>query len=160
VGDFDSLGDSSLLDGFDEASIRRYPHAKDYTDTELALRAARERGCTEIVIIGGGGGRLDHLVGILSLFDRDPAPASWVTDSAILQNVTEQVTITGSAGDVVSVFPLGCEECRATSDGLRWPLDGLVWKRGDIGVSNEMVGGSASIEVVSGRLLVIRELEE
>ena len=159
VGDFDSLPSPSLLDGIDESRIERHPRDKDFTDTELALSAARAEGCDEVVIIGGGGGRMDHLIGILSLFDRDPAPVAWVTDRSVLQNVTQQIEITGETGNVVSFFPLGCSPCRARSHGLRWPLDGLTWKRGDIGVSNELVGNSARVQIVSGRLLLVRELE-
>ena len=159
VGDFDSLEDHDLLGVVGESKVRRYPHEKDYTDTELAVRAARDRGCTEIVIIGGGGGRMDHLIGILSLFDREPPPSVWITDTAVLQTITSGITIEGSPGGVVSLFPVGCESCRATSEGLRWPLDGLSWRRGDFGLSNELTSKAASIRVLEGRLLLVRELE-
>ncbi len=37
-----------------------YPTDKDFTDTNLAIDCALERGCKEIILIGALGGRLDH----------------------------------------------------------------------------------------------------
>jgi len=48
VGDFDSLSDPSLLHEFDDAAVRRFSAAKDLTDTELALRIAREEGAEAV----------------------------------------------------------------------------------------------------------------
>src|SRR5262249_11223939 len=43
------------------AVVERHPTAKDATDLELALLAARDRGAAEIVVVGGHGGGLDPL---------------------------------------------------------------------------------------------------
>lgn len=159
VGDFDSIRDKSILTWLGEARVQRHAAAKDFTDTELALQALRDSGCDELIIVGGGGGRMDHLIGILTLFDRELAPARWVTDRSDLVCVTTSVRISGKQGDVVSFFPLGCEPCSAVSSGLRWPLDGIEWRRGDAGVSNELTGDVAEVRVARGRLLMVRELE-
>ena len=55
VGDFDS-SDGLILD----APRERHPAAKDSTDFELAVRVARQRGASELVILGAFGGRFDH----------------------------------------------------------------------------------------------------
>ena len=44
-----------------------YPSEKDETDTELCLNWAIEQGCTEVLILGGLGGRLDHEFANVSL---------------------------------------------------------------------------------------------
>lgn len=44
------------------------------------------------------------------------------------------------------------------SKGLRWPLDGLRWTRGDIGVSNEMTGNDFSVTMKTGRLIMVTEI--
>jgi thiamine pyrophosphokinase len=68
VGDFDSIS----ADGLAEleragAQLERYPSDKDATDLELALTAAAARQPRRIVVLGGTAGRLDHLLGELSL---------------------------------------------------------------------------------------------
>jgi len=159
VGDFDSLADSQLLSDLKESQIHRYPRDKDETDTEIAVRVSRERGADEIVIIGGGGGQMAHFVGILSLFDRPDPPSVWITHSAVFTCVTSSISITGTIGDVIGFFPVGCETCEMHSEGLRWPLDSAVWNKGDIGVSNELSDTRAEVRMKRGRLLMIRDLE-
>ena len=53
------------------AEVERHPAAKDATDLELALEAAAARDPAEIVVVGGAGGRLDHLVGGLLVLAGD-----------------------------------------------------------------------------------------
>ena len=63
VGDFDSADpaavDAAVAGG---AEVRRYPAEKDQSDLELAVRAARDGGATHVIVVGGSGGRLDHLL--------------------------------------------------------------------------------------------------
>jgi thiamine pyrophosphokinase len=42
------------------------------------------------------------------------------------------------------------------SEGLAWPLSGLVWGPGGFGLSNEALGGRVRIRAGKGRLLVVR----
>ena len=52
-------------------AIERHPAAKDATDLELALDAAIALEPARIVVVGDGGGRLDHLLGSCSLLGLD-----------------------------------------------------------------------------------------
>ena len=70
IGDMDSI-DKSRLDVYPAECIIKYEHDKDFSDTELAFSLLHEKGCKEIWIIGGGGGRIDHLFALRSLFERD-----------------------------------------------------------------------------------------
>lgn len=155
VGDFDSLQQPELLSCYPHDAVKRYSADKDETDTELAIRLLRESGCEDIRIAGGGGGRLDHLLGIVSLFDRADPPRAWMSDRALTEIVTDQWRNCGDLGRTVSVFPAGVEECEMSSTGLKWPLDGLRWRRGSIGVSNVAVEDCVEITVSRGRLLVV-----
>jgi len=163
VGDFDSLDDESRLSEVAKERLIRYERDKDYTDTELAFSLAIEKGCGEIWIIGGGGGRIDHLFAIRSLFERELFPRRWITDS-------EDIFCVNSSGEekifsvclkknaLVSVFPLGSGPWDAQSRGLKWPLSNLPWDRGFFGLSNEAEDGDVSITAKSGRFMVILPL--
>jgi thiamine pyrophosphokinase len=158
VGDMDSLENKNLLNRFSPDAIEYYSHVKDFTDTEIAIEALRRRGITEITILGGGGGRLDHLVGIMRLFDRPFYPRRWLTDREVVQCFDDGYTLEGCRGETISLFPVGKERTSARTTGLRWPLDGLEWDRGDVGISNEVINDVCRIEVLRGRLLLIRRL--
>jgi thiamine pyrophosphokinase len=156
----DSLGDLSRLDAYPRDRILRYRAEKDHTDTELALRLLWEQGCDEIWLIGGGGGRLDHLLAIRSLFERDPCPSRWITGAEDTYCVDSPAELQwdGPPGALVSVFPLGTGPWEAESTGLRWPLKGLPWNRGFFGLSNVAKNGSFRLQAGRGRFLVVLPL--
>ncbi len=159
VGDMDSLQNLALLESFDSDRIVKYSHDKDDTDTEIALQKLQERGFDRLALIGGGGGRLDHLVAILSLFDRALKPDIWVTDESYVVSVETSVEIENRVGSGVSFFPVGAGPWRMISEGLQWPLDKTRWQRGDIGISNRITETSMKVSVKSGRLVMIGGLD-
>ncbi len=163
VGDMDSLADRSLLSFYPAERIRAFPPEKDDTDTELALRLLEELGCSERILVGGGGGRLDHTLAIRALFDRPTAPERWVTK---LESVwfldanhgTGICTIEVAPGALVSLFPVGEGPWRVKSRGLRWPLDNLTWDRGRFGISNVSEGATCGVAVEAGGFLLVTPL--
>lgn len=156
LGDMDSLDDLDRLKKYPSNRILRYPRDKDFTDTELALDLLREQGCGEIWIAGGGGGRIDHLFAIRSLFEREKPPDRWYPGSWEIRCLKEGGTVDTviPAGSLVSVFPLGKEGWEAESSGLTWPLGGLVWERGSFGISNTVIEGKVTIRSIRGRFLI------
>ena len=157
VGDMDSLGYPDRLAAYSHEQVLRYPAEKDFTDTELAFTLLREKGCADIWIIGGGGGRVDHLFGIRSMCEREEFPRRWILHNADIYCVQaeELLTLRLRTGAVVSVFPLADGPWKAQSQGLKWPLDGLQWNRGFIGVSNTAVDGELALHIQQGRFMVI-----
>ena len=168
VGDMDSLGTVgsqdglAMLDKYPAGRVIRYPPEKDFTDTELALRLLREKGCDVIRIAGGGGGRMDHLFAIRSLFERENPPQSWFTANEEIHCLEEGAAFGGgcralSCGIIpfISVFPLGAGPWEAESSGLKWPLAGLSWDRGAFGVSNVITESPFEIRSARGRFMVI-----
>ncbi len=156
VGDMDSLPDRRLLERVPGARIREFPRDKDETDTEIGLRLLREQGCGPVTLAGGGGGRVDHLFGVALLFERERPPERWLTDAADIRLVDGAVELSGWEGSTVSVFPLGEQAAGMESEGLRWPLNGLVFRRGYAGISNVVTGRRLRIRVATGRLLLVR----
>ncbi|MDR1566760.1 MAG: thiamine diphosphokinase [Treponema sp.] len=162
VGDMDSLDDPGRLEKYPPERIRRFPGDKDYTDTELALSCLWEQGCAEIWLAGGGGGRVDHLFAIRSLFEREPCPARWITAREDMRCVKArgELNLTLFPGSLVSVFPLGEGPWDAGSSGLKWPLAGCLWNRGSFGISNVAVDGHCSVHVTKGKFLIIVPLAD
>jgi thiamine pyrophosphokinase len=158
VGDMDSLKEPGLLDRLPPERVARYPQDKDDTDTEIGLRALREAGCEEITVAGGGGGRLAHTLGLLALFRRKDPPDLWLTATETVRRLTGSAEIRGCRGRTVSFFPLGPVSV-IRSRGLKWPLTGLSWDEGDVGISNVGTEDIIQVELQSGALLMILERE-
>ena len=157
VGDMDSLDDQTRLLNYPAQSVIRHPVDKDYTDTELALDLLWEKGCGDVWIIGGGGGRIAHLFAVRDIFERKRCPCRWITAGEDIRciNAPDGFAAALEPGEAVSVFPLGEGPWEAESAGLKWPLKDLPWNKGFFGLSNEAETGSFEIRSVHGRFLVI-----
>jgi thiamine pyrophosphokinase len=158
VGDMDSMADPGLLSRLPRARIIRASRDKDLTDTEMGLEALAEAGAGRIVLAGGGGGRLDHLLAIRALFERKGLrPAEWHTanEAVFLVREGEALGLEAERGAPVSVFPLAEGASGMASAGLKWPLAGLAWGPGGCGVSNAALEGGFEVSAGRGDLLVV-----
>ncbi len=160
VGDMDSLREKRRFELIARERKMIFPRDKEETDTEIGLRLLQERGCTEVVIAGGGGGRIDHLLAIAMLFERDSPPRRWVTDKEDILLVDGEMEFHGIEGCTISFFPLGGEAAELGSEGLKWPLDGLVLRRGYGGISNKAVQNTVRVRAGRGKLLMVKLLDE
>jgi thiamine pyrophosphokinase len=158
VGDFDSLDVQLLESRYPGVPREQYDRAKDHTDTEIGLHYLWKQGVDAVTIVGGGGGRLDHLLGIVALFDRERYPRRWITDRDEVSVIDGTVEFEAKRGEIVSFFPAGPDTCCMRSHGLRWELTNLKWNRGDAGISNECELERCRVEIWSGRLLMVRVL--
>lgn len=160
VGDMDSVSDPALVGRFPSARLALEPREKDLTDTELGLSALAAGGADRIVLAGGGGGRLDHLLAIRAIFERRGAgrrPIEWHVAHEAVYLVEEgaSLEVEAEAGSTVSVFPLAAGASGMSSAGLKWPLSGLAWGPGDSGVSNVAEAGPFRVAAGRGDLLVV-----
>ena len=158
VGDLDSV-DPALLDR-PGLEVDRHPPAKDQTDIVLALDRARDLGPRAVVVVSGGGGRLDHaLANLLVLASPRYAQVrvrALIGDAEVAV-VRDHHTMTAPAGTVVSLFAVDGPAHGVTTEGLRYPLrDEVLDPLSSRGVSNEFAGGPAAVHVARGALLVIR----
>jgi thiamine pyrophosphokinase len=165
VGDGDSLPPERLAD-LRSAGVEVIVYApeKDESDTELALREALARGGDPVVITGAfGGERLEHSIANLllltlpSVAERD---VSLVHGPSVVRVIgvrgMDELTITGEAGDYVSLLPLTEVVDGVTTTGLRYPLDDATLEQGSTrGLSNELLGKECLVRTASGRLAVI-----
>ena len=160
VGDLDSV-DRADLDAAVAAGavVERHPTAKDATDLELALLAARDRGAAEIVVVGGHGGRLDHFLANALLLGA--AELSGVRVWARLADATVMVVrdhaeLAGFPGSLCSLLPVGGPAEGVRTERLRFPLERETLFPGSTrGVSNEFLAPTAAVTLERGVLLAV-----
>jgi thiamine pyrophosphokinase len=155
LGDMDSTNYRNIIEKFPSEKVHTASRDKDETDTEIGLRELYERGVDRVTLIGGGGGRLDHLLGLIILFHRDMRPHQWYTRTDRVVSVEDEIVLEGLKGTTVSLFPAGKGRCRIHSEGLKWPLDDLVWNIGDAGISNLVTGDPLILRPIEGRALFV-----
>jgi thiamine pyrophosphokinase len=160
VGDFDSVDPAALAAAERAgATVERHNPDKDATDLELALTAARDRGCTHLVVVGGIGGRLDHSLANALLLAA-PALATVTVEARMgagtAHVVRDSIELDGLPGDLVTLLPVGGPARGVTTEHLRFPLRGESLEPGSTrGVSNELVTSPAHVALDDGVLLVI-----
>lgn len=130
VGDFDSVN-QEIVDYYRNETrvpIREYNPVKDASDTEIAVRLAMTLGCSELIILGATGGRVDHLwanIQILTIPFRMGIPAR-ILDSCNRIRLIGGYTVLKKAeayGPYFSVFPLGGEVYNFSLIGAKYPLN-------------------------------------
>ncbi len=163
IGDFDSVS-KKTLEGFKEKGVKEiaYTPEKDYTDTEICVEKAIELGAKEICIAAGIGSRLDHSLGNLGLLhimlSRGINGYIMSDNCKIFICCNNQITLSGEAGDIVSIIPYGGDAEGITLKGLKYPLNNASIPLGrPIGVSNVMAQNKCSISVNSGELIIIHQ---
>jgi thiamine pyrophosphokinase len=161
IGDFDSVSAAGLAAAEAAgARVERHPTAKDATDLELALDAALALQPTRIVVVGSGGGRLDHLLGsVLLLADERYAAAdvdAYLGDASV-SVVRGSRTLAGTPGDLLTLLPVHGPAEGVTTEGLEYPLRGETLPSGaSRGVSNVFSASRARITLERGCLLAVR----
>ncbi|MCY3577047.1 MAG: thiamine diphosphokinase [bacterium] len=158
VGDMDSVSPEALAAAEQAGTrIERHPADKDQTDLELALELAA-RLADRVIVIGAGGGRLDHLIGNLAVL----ASPQWsgVNIEAWLDNARAVVvhghsTLDVEPGATVSLFAVG-GPARVTTTGLAWPLhDEILNPLTSRGVSNRATDPLPQLSVSEGVVVAI-----
>ena len=159
VGDMDSIPES-LLQEYRQSGVELHLHPpkKDATDLELALELALARGASRISILGATGGRLDHTLGNLFLLSRclpTGIPACIMDQEQCIHLTDQSLTLSGAAGDTLSLLPATPEVSGVSLTGLEYPLNDATLTFGtSLGMSNVFVEAQASVSLRSGRLFV------
>lgn len=162
VGDLDSITSASLEKATRlGCEIVAHRPDKDQSDLELALIAATGERATHITVVGGGGGRISHLltnVAVLAANHLAGIGIRWLVAGAEIYVVNDKATVAGSPGDLITVLAIHGPATEVTLDGVRWPLAAAtIAARSSLGLSNELTRSSATVQVGTGTLLVIHE---
>ena len=168
IGDMDSAEKGQLQKLKEaEVAIELFPHDKNETDLELAIDRAIELDPAQLIIVAGLGGRLDQtLANIALLTDLRLSTLRHSSGQALdirLDDGVEEIFVCrdqaqvhGNSGDIVSLIPWGGVVSEVQTMNLRWALNKeILYPDRTRGISNEMLGESASISIGSGLLLVV-----
>ena len=157
LGDFDSIGS---VPGDEGMEIQRVPAEKDYTDTQLAVEIAIDRGAEEIIIIGGLSGRLDHTLSTLAILEDLNARGVYCT----ITDGQNRVRYMKSTSTLIARSPykylslIAADEVVKGVDieGCKYPLKKATLRRShQFAVSNEITGNVAFISVKKGGVFII-----
>lgn len=156
IGDMDSVK-SKLPENTD---IIKLKCEKDDTDTEAAIDYLVNNGCSEIVLLGALGGRVDHeLANIMLMVYTAKKGARLVikTKNTEIILVEKYAEIKGEKGDYLTLIPITTDAEGVTLSGLKYPLEGATLEVGKtVGVSNEFISDKASITNQKGMIVAIK----
>ena len=165
VGDFDTAA-PELVQYFEkQRSIteERLNPVKDCTDTQDAIELAVRIGSDEIVILGGTGTRLDHVIGniqSLMLPLEKGVPCFIVDENNRIRLIDSDFTIRKDEqyGKYVSYLPLTTKVEGVTLKGMKYTRTDYTFTStgsAGLGVSNEIVDDTAVIKIKSGIFIFI-----
>lgn len=157
LGDFDSIGEVPRDSGIE---IQQVPTEKDYTDTQLAVEIAIDRGATDIIIIGGLSGRLDHTLSTLAILEELHARKVYgtITDgqSRARYMQSSSTLIARSSYKYLSIIAADEVVKGVDIEGCKYPLKrATIRRRHQFAVSNEITGNVAFIAVKKGGVYII-----
>ncbi len=161
VGDFDSL---PFEDTPKDAEIVRLKCEKDCTDTQAACEIAIEKGCDDLVIIGGIGTRLDHSLSCMGILaDMKSRGIHCVLTNGYnrvryLEN--DSLLLARTPYKYLSLIALD-KVCKGVDvEGCKYPLKkAKITRENQFAISNEIDGNAALVSVRKGAMLVIEAID-
>ncbi|MNV72587.1 Thiamine pyrophosphokinase [compost metagenome] len=164
LGDFDSVSpeERQLIRERSAAFLDCDPVAKDLTDTQWALDWALAQQPASLLLLGVTGTRFDHTLANIHLLVRAAqaqVPCRIVDPHNEISLLPEGGTLSLTKGhyEQVSLLPLSGTVTGITLDGFLYPLTNATISIGEtIGISNVMLGGTATVRSTTGLLLVIQ----
>ena len=160
IGDLDSVTDEER-GKMKESNVEvfQFPADKNETDLELAIQHALTLNPQEVVILAALGGRLDQTLGNIALISNlQPSTCNLKLNDGLEEIFfcSEHSQINGNSGDIVSLIPWQGEATGIVTQGLRWPLQNeTLYPNKTRGISNEMTGNIATVQIKSGLLLIV-----
>lgn len=163
VGDFDSISKEILEQYQDNKQIifHKYNPEKDNTDTDIAMKLAIGLKSDTITILGALGKRMDHSLAnihILKYALDAKIPCQIVDDYNRIYLIGDKHTLykNKTYGKYISLIPLTSRVEGITLKGFKYPLTNYSMPVGlSLGISNEIIEETATIEIKDGILIVI-----
>ena len=131
--------------------VKKYPAAKDLTDTQLALARMADAGAPFLVITGAFGGRFDHAFSTIFSAAGSRIPCLLIDESEAIFYVTANQPMTlffQNVPKAVSLLPLTAICSGVTINHVRWPLAGAALTQElPNAVSNELSAGKKDVHI-------------
>jgi thiamine pyrophosphokinase len=169
IGDLDSVSEEGLAWAKQHATIQRHPIDKDATDTELAVAFAAGMNPARVVMVAGGGDRLDHTLAAIgalgaSVLTSVPLVECWWGGQYLqvvhgparvsIRTVTSTATSPGPETRI-SLLAMHGPCTGVTLSGTRWQLERAVLKPlVGHGLSNIATGSDVEVSLSTGILTV------
>lgn len=167
LGDFDSCDYNSI-----DESVKKivYPKDKDFSDAELALEYHEDDvPADNIYIIGGGEGRLDHSLALISAVQTFTeknyySNVLWFTaHECIVFIKNKKIFIDAEIGTNISLFPVNKETCsissysesdrlkneniRVSASGVKWGIEDVPFFKGAYSLSNSISNKNCYLDI-------------
>ncbi|MBG1232039.1 thiamine diphosphokinase [Aestuariivirga litoralis] len=157
VGDFDST-DAALAALWPDVPRQTHPAAKDASDGELAISEAFRRGATSLVLVGGFGGQLDHVLahaGFLLAFAKRGVDAFMTSGTEEARGLADELEFHDlTSGTRLSVMPF-TDLAGLHISGVKWPLTNKTVLLGTAFTLANVTEGDVKISLRAGSALVL-----
>lgn len=161
IGDFDSVNEK-VLNKYKNKNIpiTYLKPEKDFTDTHMGLKKSIEIGSNDVTIIGAIGTRLDHVLANIHILKEtlnNNIQAKLVNENNQIMLIKGKNVINKNNDyKYLSIIPLTTEIKGVTLKGLKYLLENANLNIGEsIGVSNEQINNTATIEINEGIAILI-----
>ncbi|WP_017471843.1 thiamine diphosphokinase [Amphibacillus jilinensis] len=167
IGDFDSVTEREREQIRSYATrTDMYPVEKDYSDLELAIKAAYALNIEEIILFGVTGGRLDHELLVIFILEK------YLIEGVKISVIDRQNEITvylpgryrleqDDRYPKLSFLPMSEVVHKLHLEGFYYPLTNVDVKRGDsLTLSNHLIGQYGYFSFDNGILILIKSSEQ
>ncbi len=153
VGDMDSISD----DYFDVEKVQ-VPIEKDFSDGELAIKQAKHRGFSEVVIYAADGGRTDHMFVnymLLAFANSLALKACLKGENSDVYYLDKDAAFEVDKYKTISFLPFLSKEAVLTVANVKYPLEHLRLSVDNCsrGLSNVVLTNRLDIKVEEGSVL-------
>lgn len=154
------IGDYDSMEMPDDPDVIKLPSEKDMTDSEAAIDLAVSRGYSDITLLGGLGGRLDHTMGNLGMLSKycGQLDSLSIVDgrNKAFMIPPGELLLKKDGYKYLGIIAYGGTAENVTLSGVKYPLDHhLLTASTTLGVSNEITAAEAHISFTAGKLLII-----
>lgn len=164
LGDFDSVSpeEKRLIEARSRLFLDCDPVRKDLTDTEWAFDWALSQNPASLILLGATGTRFDHTFANVQLLVKaaeQGIPCRIIDGHNEICLLAEEDCVDLIKGDYgqVSLLPLSGTVSGITLEGFMYPLlDAEIRVGQSLGISNVIVGETATVRIRQGKLLVIQ----